>query len=200
MSLANKEPVLRWSLPRIFRSRQTLPRDIVHKENPSKTALRACSSSGLEKVSSLRLVFLLSSDDPGPWDPEDPVTVEPSLCPSGFQELAEPEPLEAEATFVSKVVTQAARLSTICSMFVIFASYEATVWESVWESVWAQFSNLCTLCASRGTFAIFMNISLMFISRQPKLVQNSEKTRIVRPRRMPTIPTSRRPLVTVPIC
>ena len=28
----------------------------------SKTALRACSSSGLEKVSSLRLVFLLSSD------------------------------------------------------------------------------------------------------------------------------------------
>ena len=29
-------------------------------------ALRACSSSGLEKVSSLRLVFFLSLDDPVP--------------------------------------------------------------------------------------------------------------------------------------
>ena len=49
--------------------------------NCSKTALRACSSSWLEKVSSLSLVFLLSSDDPGPWDPRDTVAVEPSLCP-----------------------------------------------------------------------------------------------------------------------
>ena len=45
--------------------------------NCSRTALRACSSSGLEKVSSLRLVFLLPSDDPGPWDKRDPVAVEP---------------------------------------------------------------------------------------------------------------------------
>ena len=52
-------------------------------------ALRACASSGLEKVSSLRLVFLLSADDPGPWDPRDPVAVEPLLCPSMFQDLAE---------------------------------------------------------------------------------------------------------------
>ena len=34
---------------------------------------------GLSKVSSLRLVFLLSSDDPGPWDPRDPVAVDPLL-------------------------------------------------------------------------------------------------------------------------
>ena len=47
--------------------------------NRSKTALRACSSSGLENVSSLRLVFLLSPDDPGPWDPRDPVAVDPLL-------------------------------------------------------------------------------------------------------------------------
>ena len=60
----------------------------------------------------MRLVFLLSSEDAGPWDPRDPVVVEPSLCPSKFQELAEPEPLEAEAAFVSKVVTRAARLLT----------------------------------------------------------------------------------------
>ena len=80
--------------------------------NCNRTALRACSSSGLEKVSSLRVVFLLSSDDPGPWDP---VAVEPSVCPSKFQDLAEPEPLGAEAALVSKVVTRASRLPTICS-------------------------------------------------------------------------------------
>ena len=86
-------------------------------------------------------MFLLSSKDPGPWDPRDPVAVEPSLCPSKFQELAEPEPLEAEAAFVYKVETRAARLLRIRSIFVIFASYEATVW----ENVWTQFSNLVTL-------------------------------------------------------
>ena len=47
---------------------------------------------------------------------------------SKFQELAEPEPLETDVAFVLKVVEQAARLLTICSIFVIFASYEATVW------------------------------------------------------------------------
>ena len=52
----------------------------------NRTALRACSSSGLVHVSSLRLVFLLSSDDPGPWDP---VAVKPSLRPSTFQDLVE---------------------------------------------------------------------------------------------------------------
>ena len=56
---------------------------------------------GLRKVSSLRLVFLLSSDDPGPWDPRDPVAAEPSPCRSTIQDLAEPEPLEPEAAFAS---------------------------------------------------------------------------------------------------
>ena len=83
--------------------------------NRSKTALRACSSSGLEKVSSLHLVFLLSSEDPWPWDPRDPVAVEPLPCPSKFREFSEPEPLETEVAFVSNVVTRAARsISVLC--------------------------------------------------------------------------------------
>ena len=76
-------------------------------------ALRACSSSGLEKVSSLRLVFPLSSDDPGPWDPRDPVAVEPSLCPSMFQDLAESGLLKPEAAPVSTEVTRATRLNNL---------------------------------------------------------------------------------------
>ena len=35
------------------------------------------------------------------WDPVDPVAVEPSLCPSMFQDLAEPEPLDLEVAFAS---------------------------------------------------------------------------------------------------
>ena len=97
----------------------------------------------MENVSSLRLVFLLSSDDPEPWDP---AAGEPSLCPSLFQDLAEPDPLETDVALVSNVVTRAARLLTICSIFVIFASHEATVW----ESVSTQFSTLDTLCLSSG--------------------------------------------------
>ena len=50
-------------------------------------------------ASSLHLVFLLSSDDPGPGDP---VAVEPSPCPSVLQDLAEPGPLEPEAAPVSR--------------------------------------------------------------------------------------------------
>ena len=88
------------------------------------------------------------------------MAVEPSLCPSKFQEFAEPEPLETHVACVSNVVTRAAKLLTICSIFVIFASYEATVWESIWK----QFSNLDVLCMSIGNFAICMNISLIFSS------------------------------------
>ena len=73
--------------------------------NRSKTALRACSSLGLEKVLSLCFVFLMSSDDPGPWDPRDPVAVEPLFCPKIFQDLVESGPLEREATVCSKEVT-----------------------------------------------------------------------------------------------
>ena len=69
----------------------------------------------------------LSAKDSAPWDPRNPVALEPSLCPSIFQDLAEPEPLDTKAAFVSNMVTRAARLLTISSTFVIFASYEATV-------------------------------------------------------------------------
>ena len=80
--------------------------------------LRACSPSGREKVSSLRFVFLLSSDDPGPWDPRDPAAVEPLLCPSMFHDLAEPEPLETDVAFVSILHMRAARELT-CSVRVL---------------------------------------------------------------------------------
>ena len=72
----------------------------------------------LEEVSSLRLVFLLSSDDPGLWDPRDPVAVELVLCPSIFQDLVESGLLE---------VTRTTRLPTICSMLVILVVWAATV-------------------------------------------------------------------------
>ena len=49
--------------------------------------------------------------------------VEPSLCPSMFQDLAEVEPPETDVAFVSNLV----KLLTVCSMFVIFVSNEATV-------------------------------------------------------------------------
>ena len=64
--------------------------------NRSKTELRGCSSSGLKSVSSLRLVFLLSADDPGPWDP---AAVEPSACSTEGQDRAEPDTFDAEAAY-----------------------------------------------------------------------------------------------------
>ena len=61
----------------------------------------------------LRPVFLLSSDDPGPWDP---VVGEPSTCPGKGQDLAEPETLEAEATSVSILHKRAVRELKVCSI------------------------------------------------------------------------------------
>ena len=55
------------------------------------------------------------------------MAVEHSLCPSKFQELADPQPLETDVAFVSYMVTRAARLLTICSIFVSFASYEVSL-------------------------------------------------------------------------
>ena len=52
----------------------------------------------------------MSSDDPGPWDPRDPVAVEPVFCPRIFQNLVESELLEPEAAVCSKEVTRATRL------------------------------------------------------------------------------------------
>ena len=93
--------------------------------NRSKTAVRACSSSGLEKVSSLRLVFLLSSDDPGPWDPRDPAAVEPLLRPSMFHDLAESEPLETDVAFVSILHVRAVRELTFSVRVLTFCSNAA---------------------------------------------------------------------------
>ena len=170
-SLTDVEPASRWFVTGLLSAGMldssqwvlihlVIPLWYCSQGNRSKTALRACSSAGLENVSSLRLAFLLSSEDPGPWDPRDPVAVEPSLCPSKFHDLAESDPLETDVAFVSSMVTRAARLLTICSIFVIFASYEATVW----ESVWTQFSNLDMLSMSSGNFAICTNILWIFSS------------------------------------
>ena len=62
---------------------------------------------------SLRLVFLLSSEDPGPWDARDHVTVEPSPCPSKFQELAEPEKLETDVVVCVEVTSGHPRPSSV---------------------------------------------------------------------------------------
>ena len=112
--------------------------------NRGKTALRSCSFSGIEKVSSLHLVFLLSSDDAGPWDPRDPLAVESSPCPSTFQDLAELQPLEAEAAPASKAATRTSRPSTACSTFEIFFVIDAT--GCVSDKI--LFSNLVNRCAS----------------------------------------------------
>ena len=53
------------------------------------------------------------------------VAVEPSLCPSKFQDLADPEPLETEVAPASKAATRAARPSTDCSMFEILFVIDA---------------------------------------------------------------------------
>ena len=82
--------------------------------NRSKTALRACSSSGVEKVSSLRFVFLLSSDDPGPWDPRNPSAVEPLLRPSMFHNLAESEPLETDVARFNFAHARSERNDAFC--------------------------------------------------------------------------------------
>ena len=63
------------------------------------------------------------------------MAVEPSLCPSIFQDFAEPDPLETDVAFVSNMVKRAARLLTICSIFVIFVSKRL---DAIFESGYAQ--------------------------------------------------------------
>ena len=72
---------------------------VLFARNRSRTTLRACSSSALENVSSPRLVFLVSSDDTGPWDP---AAVEPS---TEGQDRAEPDTFDAEGLHVSRPCT-----------------------------------------------------------------------------------------------
>ena len=78
-----------------------------------------------------------------------------------------------DVAFVSKAVTWAAKLLTTCSIFVFFASHEATVW----ENVRTQFSNLDTLCMSSGNFAQIANISLIFSSNRIGTVSCSFEVR-----------------------
>ena len=79
----------------------------------NQTALRACSSSDREGTSSLRLVFLLSLGDPGPWDP---AAVEPSTCSSEGQDRAEPDTSDAESADVSTLHKRAVRVLIFCSI------------------------------------------------------------------------------------
>ena len=105
--------------------------------------------------------------------PRDPVAAEPSDCPSKFQDPAELEPLEAEAAFVSKVATRAARLLTICSTLAILVVRAV----AVWESVWTQFSIVDAFCKKSGSCRqISLIFSSIVLGRLPVL---SVKTRTV---------------------
>ena len=67
-------------------------------------------------MSSLRLVFLFSSEEPGS---RDPMAVEPSISPGRGQDLAgDPETLEAEATHVSTLHIRAVRALKLRSISV----------------------------------------------------------------------------------
>ena len=129
-------------------------------------------NSGLQKISSLRLVFLLSSDDPGPWDPREPVAVEPSPCPRMFQDLAEPEPLDGRCIRF-QCGNRGCKAAKDCSIFVTFASYEATVL----ESVWTQFANLGFHCMSSGTLAILHEYFIDFLLHRAGAADRSLKVR-----------------------
>ena len=97
--------------------------------NRKRTALRASSLSGFVFLSSLRLVFPLSSDEPRS---RDPVAVEPSTSPSKGQDPeVDPETLEAETAPASNAATRAARPPTTCSIFVTLVVIVAIDWESV---------------------------------------------------------------------
>ena len=80
-----------------------------------------------------------------------------------FKDLTEPDPLETVVAFVSNVVTRAARLLNICSIFVIFPSHshEATVLGKRWDAI---FEPAYVLNEHSGNFATCTNISLIFSS------------------------------------
>ena len=123
--------------------------------NPSKTALRAYSSSGLEKVSG-----------------------EPSLCPSRFQELAEPEPLEAVTAPASKAATRAARPPTACSMFEMLFVIDAT--DCVSDKI--LFPNLANPCTSMGIEANAANCTSNWANLLVSMASNFSSIVLVRDR------------------
>ena len=118
--------------------------------NRSKTALRACSSAGLEEVSSLRLVFLLSLDDPGKWDN---AAVEPSTCSGEGQDLAEPDTFDAEAAYVSTLHKRAVGVLKLCSISVSLVAKSPSVFvicESMRDIQFVR-AGICAICVSKCT-------------------------------------------------
>ena len=71
-------------------------------------------------------MFRLSSDDPGPWDP---AAVEPSICSSVDQDLAEPATFDAEAACVSDLHTRAVMALKFSSISVSRLAKSPSVFE-----------------------------------------------------------------------
>ena len=88
------------------------------------------------------------------------MAVELVLCPSMFQDLAEPDPLETVVAFVSNVVTRAAKAANHLFNIRNFRIFEPLFGKASGRN----FSNLDTFCRSSGNFAICTNISLIFSS------------------------------------
>ena len=116
------------------------------QRNRSKTALRACSTSGFRETSSLRLVFLLSLDDTGPWDP---AAVEPSTCSREGQDLAEPDIFDADAAYVSTLHRRAAKVLRFCFISACLVAKSPSVFvicESIWD-VQVVIVGICAICS-----------------------------------------------------
>ena len=108
--------------------------------NRSKTALRACSSSGLQEISSLRLVFLLSLDDPSTFTGEG-------------QDLAEPDTFDAEAAYVSTLHRRAVKVLKLCSISASLVAKSPSVFvirESM-RDIQVVRAGICAICVSKCT-------------------------------------------------
>ena len=122
---------MRWSLPRTNRTKQTLQRENVHmeiEENDTSCIFIFCGGEryGLCFLRSCCRQKTLGHGSRGTqwlWNHHH------------VQELAEPEPIEAETEIVSSEATRAARLISICSTYCNFAEQVAAVQESVWNTI-----------------------------------------------------------------
>ena len=96
-----------WTLPRFSRAKWTPQRGLVHMETEVRRHFEHFHHLGTRRYQVCVWYSYCRQKNLGP------VAVEPSDCPSMFQDLAEPETLEAEAAPVSKAAPRAARLLTI---------------------------------------------------------------------------------------
>ena len=122
---------MRWSLPRTYRTKQTLQRENVHmeiEENGTSCMFIFC---GGERYG---LCVLRSCCRQKTLGHGSRVTQWLGSL-HHVQELPEPEPLVAETEFVSSAATRAAKLISICSTFCNFAKQMAAVQESVWNTI-----------------------------------------------------------------